>query len=170
MFRILAFFTVTLLFFSMMPSTSAQQNSVQEQAETDALRDVDHDTPKEMLFMLGLAGSSTGLVAGCVGGCVLGTFIDDRIYFAHDDPLTNCGIPGAILLGICAVPTIALAYPHNPNPPLERLLGKSPEYVGVYTQVYRSKTISLRKRLLTAGSITSNLGAAGTILLFIINN
>lgn len=170
MYRIPAFFMVTLLLFSMMLSSSAQQISVQAQAEADALKDVDQNMKREVLFTLGLVGSSAGFVTGCVGGCLLGTFIDaDSGYFISDDPVTSCGIAGSILLGVLAVPAAVFAYPHNPNPPPERLLGKTPEYIEVYTEVYRSRTISLRKRLVTAGSFTSNLGVAGMILLFIIS-
>lgn len=171
MFRIPAFFMATLLFFSMMLPSSAQQISVQAQAEADALKDIDQNMKKEVLFTLGLVGSGAGFVTGCAGGCLLGTFIDaDSGHFIFNDPVTSCGIAGSILLGVLAVPAAVFTYPHNPNPPPERLLGKSPEYIEVYTQVYRSKTISLRKRLVTAGSFTSNLGVVGMILLFIISD
>ncbi len=53
MFRILAFFTATLLLFSTMPVSLVQQNSVQTQAEADALRDTNHDMKKGWWFMLG---------------------------------------------------------------------------------------------------------------------
>ena len=35
--------------------------------------------------------------------------------------------------------------------PPERLLGKSPEYIEAYTQIYKSKIASLRKTLVTRG-------------------
>ena len=159
MFRISVFLMATLLLFSTMPVSFAQENAMQTQAEADALRDIDHDMKKGWWFMFGLVGSSAGFVTGCVGGCLLGTSIDD--------PVTNCSIPGSILLGALAMPAVVFIYPHNVNPPPERFLGKTPEYIEAYTQVYRSKTISLRKRLVTAGSLTSNLGVAGMILFII---
>ena len=171
MSHIPAVLIVSLLLFNAMPVSFAQENPVQVQAEADALRDIDHDMKKGWWFMFGLVGSSAGSVTGCVGGCLLGIFIDSTpIHFVSDDPVTNCGISSSILLGALAVPAVVFTYPHNVNPPLERLLGKSPEYIEAYTQVYRSKTISLRKRLVTTGSLTSNLGIAGMMLLFIISD
>jgi hypothetical protein len=76
MFRILAFFTATLLLFSTMPVSLVQQNSVQTQAEADALRDTNHDMKKGWWFMLGGVSSTAGCVLGCVGGCALGARLD----------------------------------------------------------------------------------------------
>ena len=171
MFRISVFLMATLLLFSTMPVSFAQENAMRTQAEADALRDIDHDMKKGWWFMFGLVGSSAGFVTGCVGGCLLGTSIDCfggcLLGTSIDDPVTNCSIPGSILLGVLAMPAVVFIYPHNVNPPPERFLGKTPEYIEAYTQVYRSKTISLRKRLVTAGSLTSNLGVAGMILFII---
>ena len=171
MFRIPALLIVTLLLFSTIPVGFAQKNAMQAQAKADALTDIDRDMKKGWWFMFGLVGSSAGSVTGCVGGCLLGSFIGTApIHFFSDDPATNCGISNSILLGALAVPAVVFTYPHNVNPPLDRLLGKSPEYIEAYTQVYRSKTISLRKRLVTTGSLTSNLGIAGMMLLFTISD
>ena len=158
MFRVSAFFIATLLLFSAIPASLAQQNLMQAQAEADALRDVNRDMKESLWFALGLVGSSVGTVTGCVSGILGGFLMDlDSLYFGAD-PVTVCGLTGTIVFGVLAVPISVHMYPHSPSPPSERFLGKTPEYVAAYTQAYRSKAISLRKKLVTAGSITSNLG------------
>ena len=174
MFRIHAFLIVSLLLFNAMPVSFAQENPMQAQAKADAHRDINHDMKKSLWFMSGLVGSSVGFSAGGTGGFLLGLLIGARsdancISFVSDDPLASCSIAGSILFGVLVVPAAVFIYPHNPSPPLERLLGKPPEYIEAYLQAYRSKTISLRKRLVTAGSLTSNL-CMGAMLLLIDNN
>ena len=168
MFRVSAFFMATLLLFSTLPVSLAQQHAVQAQAEADAHRDINHDMKKSLWFTLGLVGSSAGTFIGCVSGILGGILIGDfdSIFFLPDDvpPVESCGIGGILLLGVLAVPIGVHMYPHSPSPPPERLLGKTPEYVAAYTQAYRSKAISLRKRWVTAGSITSNLGILTLLL------
>ena len=75
----------------------------------------------------------------------------------------------AILLGALAVPIGVHMYPHNAMQPPERLLGKSPEYIEAYTQIYKSKIASLQKTLVTKGSIVSNLGCVGATLVLLTN-
>jgi hypothetical protein len=150
MFRILVFFMATLLLFSMMPVSLAQQ-SPQAEAETDASADMS----KDKWFMLGVMGSTAGCLLGCVGGSLLG-----KTVFSNEsrNSQMNCVLAGSVLLGVCAVPIGVQIYPHNVMPPPERLLGKSPEYIAAYTHAYKSRAGLLRKIFVTAGSITSNLG------------
>ena len=167
MSRVPAFFMAALLLFSGMPVSLAQQSAVRAEAEADA----NSDMPKVRWFMLGAVSSTAGCILGCVGGGFVGRILDPGSapdFFIYS-PVTSqgqasCLLAGAFLLGVLAVPAAVFDYPHNPNPLPERLLGKSAEYVEAYTQAYRAKTISLRKRLVTAGSITSNLGFLALIL------
>ena len=172
MFRISAFLIAILLFFNAMPVSLAQQNSVQAQAEVDANSDMS-DMSKAMWFMFGGLGSTAGCLIGCVGGCALGTRLDpfggSDILFVPTAPQAACGVAGAILLGAFAVPMGVDLYPHNVTPPPERLLGKSPEYINTYTQIYKSKTVSLRKRLVTKGSIAGNVGFALAVLMLFLS-
>lgn len=161
MFRISAFLMAILLLFSTTPVSFAQLDTGQAQAEADANSDMS-DGAKAMLFLLGGLGSTAGCLIGCVGGCLLGTQMNGEY-----DVLFSCAVASATLLGAFAMPLGVDLYPHNVTPPPERLLGKSPEYVEAYTQIYTSKTTSLRKRLVIAGSITGNVGVAlATLLLF----
>ena len=147
MFRVSTLFMATVLLFSAIPVSLAQQNSVQAQAEADASADIS----KADWFMLGGWGSALGCFLGCAGGCFLGGLLP------HNGTQEDFALAGTILLGVCAVPTTVFIYPHNVTPPPERLLGKSPEYIATYTQAYKSRTTLLRKIFVTAGSITSNL-------------
>ena len=170
MFRISVLLMAILLIFSTMPVSLAQQQSLQAQAEADAHTDVNRDMRESLWFTSGLMGNTVGCAAGGTGGFLFGLLIGgcletNCISFISDDPLESCTITGAILCGVLTVPTAIFIYPHNPSPPLERLLGKPPEYIEVYLQAYRSKTISLRKRWVTAGSITANLGVGAMLLL-----
>lgn len=165
MFRISAVLMTTLLIFSMMPVSFAQQQSPQAKAKADAHRDVNRDMKEILWFTAGLVGSSVGTVTGCLSGVLGGMLIGDFNILPNDvPPVESCGLGGILLFGILAVPISVHLYPHTPRPPPERLLGKTPEYVAAYTQAYRSKTISLRKRWVTAGSITSNLSILTLLL------
>ena len=160
MFRVSAFFMATLLLFSTMPVSLAQQHAVPAQAEADASADMSNMSKAEW-FMLGGWGSTLGCFLGCAGGCFLGGLVP------YSGTQEDFALAGAILLGVCAVPTAVFVYPHNITPPPERLLGKSPEYIEAYTQAYKSRTTLLRKIFVTAGSITSNLGVMTIVLTMI---
>lgn len=157
-FRVFAFLMATLLFFSTMPVSLAQQPTVQTQAEADAHRDVNRDMRESLWFLSGLVGSSVGTVTGCASGALGGILIGDVDSLPAEGPsLETCSIGGLLLFGVLAVPVSVHLYPHSPRPPPDRFLGKPPAYVVAYTQAYRAKAISLRKRWVTAGSIISNL-------------
>ncbi len=144
--------------FSTMPVSLAQQQvTAQAQAKADAHRDVNRDMRESLWFLAGLVGSSAGAFTGCASGILAGYLMGD---FLPDDipTIEGCGIGGVLLFGILAAPICVHLYPHSPSPPLERLLGKSPEYMEAYTQAYKSRTVLLRKIFVTAGSIVSNLG------------
>ncbi len=151
MFRVSVFFMTTLLLFSTMPVSLAQQRTARAEAQADASADMS----KDKWFMLGVMGSTAGCLLGCVGGSFLGKTI-----FSNEsrNSQMNCVLAGSVLLGVCAVPIGVQIYPHNATPPPERLLGKSPEYIEAYTHAYKSRAGLLRKIFVTAGSITSNLG------------
>ena len=157
MFRVSAVLMTTLLLFSMMPVSLAQQQTAKAQAEADASADMS----KAKWFLLGGVGST----AGCLLGCVVGSSLGKTIFSNESsNSQMNCTLAGSLLLGVCAVPIGVQIYPHNVTPPSERLLGKSPEYIEAYTQAYKSRAGLLRKIFVTAGSITSNLGVMTMIM------
>ena len=157
MSRIPAVLMTTLLLFSMMPVSLAQQQTAKAQAEADASADMS----KAKWFLLGGVGSTVGCLLGCVGGSLLGgpsyESTNSQAYFM---------LAGSVFCGVCAVPIAVFRYPHNVTPPPERLLGKSPEYIEAYTHAYKSRTAFLRKIFVIAGSIASNLGVMTLIARF----
>ena len=70
-------------------------------------------------------------------------------YDAEDDVNTAVWLTAGGILGIAGnlplgAVAIGGAYIYQPVPPAERLLGKSAEYVTVYTDTYKAKTRNLR--------------------------
>ena len=168
MFRISVLLMAILLIFSTMPVSLAQLGAVQVQAKADAKADMS-DRSESMWFLLGALGSTAGCLLGCAGGCLLGAWLDPSggsdILLVPFPSQAGCAAGIAILLGGLAVPIGVHMYPHNAMPPPERLLGKSPEYIEAYTQIYKSETASLRKTLVTKGSIAGNVGFVLAMLL-----
>ena len=76
MSRIPAFFMATLLIFSAIPVSFAQQDFTAARAKADAHRDVNHDMKESLWFMSGLVSSSVGFAAGGIGACLSGLIID----------------------------------------------------------------------------------------------
>lgn len=170
MFRIpvLSMLMATLLLFSTMPVSLAQQDAVQADAKADAKADMS-GMSETMWSLLGGLGSTAGCLLGCAGGCLLGARLDPHggsdILLIPFPSQAGCAAGLAILLGGLAVPLGVHMYPHNATPPPERLLGKSPEYIEAYTQIYKSEIASLRKTLVTKGSIAGNVGFTLAMLL-----
>ena len=83
---------------------------------------------------------------------------------------TGCLLSRLIFLPLpswysCLLPPIGLTgtYFYQPDPPLARLIGKSPEYVAVYTSTYKSKRGGIQARWASAGCISAGV-AIGTAL------
>ena len=60
----------------------------------------------------------------------------------------------------CGLPAIGVAYIHQPSPPIARLMGKSAEYVILYTQTYKEKIRSYQVMDATIGCVGGSLVAA----------
>ena len=112
------------------------------------------------------AGAGIGCLGGAIGGftgCLIGQKIDPSggLGFAPlldfgDGEGAGCSIGAAV--GVL-IPYFILARSYQTDPPPERLLGKSPEYIEFYTHVYRKKTRSLRRIWATTGTVVGVLGA-----------
>ncbi len=65
----------------------------------------------------------------------------------------------------CLVSTAGLggSYLYQPSPPSDRFLGKSPEYVAIYTTAYKSRVGSLQLRWAAAGCAGGGLIIFGLI-------
>ena len=88
-------------------------------------------------------------------------FVDARSaaeYDAEDNVNTTVWIVAGGILGIVGnLPLGAIAiggaYVYQPVPPAERLLGKSAEYVTVYTEAYKAKSRNLRLSAALKGAL-----------------
>ena len=146
MFHIFVAFMVTLLIFSLSSDTLAQQNSEQTAVpETAAAEDVKtvpltvkaaaeqdatDDVNRLLWFGVGMGTVAIGLV-GMGAGCYMNFIIRPE---GNDLP---CAILGMLIGG--SMPFIGIYNDFPANPPPERFLGKSPEYVEFYTDAYRKK-------------------------------
>ncbi len=89
------------------------------------------------------------------------TFTDARTaaeYDAEDDVNTAVWLAAGGILGVAGnLPLGAIAiggaYVYQPVPPADRLLGKSAEYVTIYTDTYKAKTRNLRLSAAAKGAL-----------------
>lgn len=136
MFHTLVVLTAVLT-FSTPFGTFAQQNSGSVEAKIAAERDAEADVSKPLWFGAGCL--LLGVSGGCVGGLGL------------ESPLADVMLPSLWAAGIAG------SYFYRPDPPAERLLGKSPEYVAFYTDAYKAKRGQLHATWTTIGCASGGL-------------
>ena len=136
---------MVVLIFSTPFTTLAQQESVEVQAKLAAKRDAETDTNKlawtGMRFVIyfspllgGLAGRGIGLLLPQSGTDGLLGISDQEIYGFCIGATVGCLIP------------LIVMYNYRLSPPPERLLGKWPEYIDLYTNAYKTQVRLLRTR------------------------
>lgn len=120
-------FLMVVITFSMPFVTFAQSNvaQAQAQAEIDATADANKDVNKPLWF-----GT----------GCLLSGLV-----FLPLPSWYSCLLPPAGLTG---------TYFYQPAPPLSRLVGKTPDYVSVYTSTYKSKRGNIQASWASAGCLS----------------
>ena len=106
-------------------------------AEQDASRDVN----KLLWFSAGFGSVVIIGPLGAYAGDVIGRAVNGSVIM---------GLAGFV---VGATSPLILIDNYDPNPPSERLVGKSPEYIDYYTKTYKSKTKSIRKRSATVGCL-----------------
>jgi hypothetical protein len=74
-------------------------------------------------------------------------------------------VTGCLLGGIGGLIPLAIAASSNPTPPAAALIGKSSDYVAIYTQCYQQKARSINTRQATFGCISGALTAGLIVLL-----
>ena len=131
-----------VLTFSTSFGTLAQQNSGSVDAKIAAERDAEADVSKPLWFGAGC------LLLGVSGGSVAGLGLES--------PLADVMLPSLWAAGIAA------SYFYRPNPPVERLFGKPPEYVAFYIDAYKAKRGQLHATWTTIGCASGAL-AAGAV-------
>ena len=173
-FHIFAVLTV-MLTISAPFVTFAQQNSGQHETEDAVTQDIDalrleakaaadqdarSDVNTGLWFCAGVGvlciGSTVGGLTGFGVGSIInskrdsGDYIGWAILFPNTTQIVGMFVGAAVgVLG----PPIRI-YNYQPNPPPERLIGKSPEYVEFYVDAYRIKSRSIRMKSVAAGAIT----------------
>ena len=139
--------------FAMLPQESSSwQREVKMAAEYDA----DQDINQFLWFTAGL-----GTTAACCLGAYIGYHIAHRITYSPYDPSQmyppNLDILILRALGgasACVGLLFLGIYAKQSNPPSERFIGKSPEYVEYYTTAYTSKARSIRIKSAAEGTAT----------------
>ena len=123
----------------------AAQDSIRLQAKAAAAADAKRDV--EVLTSFGAGMSATfaagmcGLMTGFIADATLGHGQDDLFYLTASMSAT-----GAFSL-------LLRYYIRPPNPPPERLIGKSAEYVKLYADAYQARMRSYQIKSVAAGSI-----------------
>ena len=130
-------------------------NPIRLQAEADAESDAKRDVDVPAYFGAGMsaifAASMCGLMTGFIADSTLGYGQDDLFY---------------LTASMSAVGTLSLLVPYHIrplNPPPERLIGKSPEYVKSYADAYRAKMRSYQTKSVAVGSIFGCLTLTGGV-------
>ena len=135
---------VPLLTFAQEPLRGEDVNALRlKAAESDAKKDADKDMRKPAPFITGMGSVFAS------GTCLAMTF--------RAVPSIGSDVGGtALTIAGCLPIILALErYDTAPHPPIERLIGKHPQYVRAYVDAYREK---MRSRQLIAASAGAAAG------------
>ena len=129
-------------------------DAIHLQAKADAESDVKRDFKALTYFGVGVSVPFVTGVCCLTGFCINGWSIE------REDPYLSATVVGAAVFGVLIGYQI-----RSLNPPPERLIGKSPEYIILYADTYRAKMRWYRMRSIAAGSI---LGSTTALIMFAI--
>ena len=133
----------------------AEQDSIRPQAKAAAAADAKRDV--EVLASFG-AGMSATFAAGMCG--LMTGFIADATLGQGQDALFY----GTAAMSAAGTFSLLLRYHiRPPNPPPERLIGKSAEYVKFYADAYQARMRSYQLKSVAAGSIFGCMTLTGGI-------
>ena len=132
------------------------------QAKVDAESDAKSDVNLPTYFGAGMSAPLAAGMCGLMTGCIA------DLHFGHRQPE-----PSYIIAGMSAATAFSLLTRyytrlHPPNPPPERLIGKSPEYVNFYADAYRTKMRSYQIKSGAAGSAFGCLTLTGGTIIIIV--
>ena len=134
-----------------------------------AERDANHDINRFLWFTVGLGTTTACCLGAYIGSTITHEFTSLPTDYDYVDqppwvPEKEClGFPIVTsirnlgLLGgasVCGGLSFLVIYVAQSNPPSERFIGKSPEYVESYMAAYTSKARSLRIKSAAAGTAT----------------
>ena len=111
-------------------------------AASDAGADVNKDMTGLTPFFIGMGSAFAGGMFGLMTGCTL-----HGLYPETSDVVS---VGAFIILGASSFfPALMWHYNHPRHPPIERLIGKPPEYIRAYATAYGKK---MRSKQLIAGA------------------
>ena len=119
--------------------------SIPLQAKADAESDASRDLNLLAHFGAGMSAPFAAATCGVTGLCLYDMAIG---YEGNYFPCVGASVGAAVVFS-----ALIAYYIRPPNPPPERLIGKSPEYVKFYADAYRSKMRSDRMLSVAAGSV-----------------
>ena len=133
----------------------AEQDSIRLQAKTAAAVDAKRDVEVLASFGAGMgatfAAGMCGLMTGFIADATLGQGQDALFY-------------GTAAMSAAGAFSLLLRYHIRPsNPPPERLIGKSAEYVKSYADAYQARMRSSQMKSVAAGSIFGCMTLTGGI-------
>ena len=154
--------------FAMLPHESS---SWQSEAKMAAERDADRDINRFLWFTVGLGTTAVCCLGAYIGSAIAHEFTSlptDYHYAPEDEPpwvpekeclgfpivtsIRRLGTIGGA--SACGGLSFLVIYVAQSNPPSERFIGKSPEYVESYMAAYTSKARSNRIKSAAAGTAT----------------
>ena len=134
-----------LLTFAEEPLGVEDVNAMRLQAESDAKKDVGKITTALTPFAMGMGSAFAGAMSGVMTACCTNLVASDEL-----------GEAACVFAGVAGASPFFLAlvkhYNAPPPPPIERLIGKPPEYVKAYTDTYGKKMRSKRLKAASAGA------------------
>ncbi len=153
---------MAVLIFSTSFTIFAEQKSVEVQAKIAAERDAETDVNK---LLWGSVGVPVGAFCSLVGAAtiVIGALSAVSNEFIGAEATSSCitvlllsepAVCACVGLGCGLSLFTAIGITRPSNPPPERLIGKSPEYVDFYINAYRAKARRLK-------GLSTAMGAAG---------
>lgn len=117
---------------------------IDHQAKADAELDAKHDLNLLAYFGAGMSAPFAAAMCGITSLCLYDVYIGyEGDYFPCTGAAIGAGGVLSMLIG---------HYIRPPNPPPERLIGKSADYVKFYAEVYRSEMQLYRMRSVAAGA------------------
>ena len=133
----------------------AEPDSIRSQAKAAAAADAKRDVEGLISFGAGMsatfAAGMCGLMTGCIADATLGQGQDALFY-------------GTAAMSAAGAFSLLLRYHSRPpNPPPERLIGKSAEYVKFYADAYQARMRSSQMKSVAAGSIFGCMTLTGGI-------
>ncbi len=140
---------------------NTSHDSTYLQAKSDAESDAKRDVNMLTYFPSGMgatfAAAMCGLMTGFIADLTFGDGQDNLFYITAS--MSAAGVLSLLIR----------YYIRPPNPPPERLIGKSPEYVKFYADAYREKAQSYQIKSVAAGSVFGCMTLTGGVAIIASN-